>query len=78
MVLIILILIWIASFFYCVNISDDKGYGHPLWCLFGFFLGPLSVIPVAGLPDKKLRYLILQIREEYNSINNEDKVQNIK
>ena len=72
-----IVLTWIASFFYCINISDDKGYGHPLLYLHGFFLGPLSVIPVAGLPDKKLRYLMRQIREEYNSINKEDKVQNI-
>jgi len=73
-----IILLWIASFFYCINISDDKGYGHPAWFLFGLLLGPLSVIPVAGLPDKKLRYLMRQIREEYNSINKKDKVQNIK
>ena len=72
-----IILLWIASFFYCINISEDKGYGHILWILFGFLLGPLSVIPVAGLPDKKLRYLMRQIREEYNSIKKEDKVQNI-
>ena len=72
-----IVLIWITSFFYCINISDDKGYGHPLWYLLGLFLGPLSVIPVAGLPDKKLRYLMRQIKEEYNSINKEDKVQNI-
>jgi len=72
-----ILLIWIASFFYCINISDDKGYGHPLWYLFGFFLGPFSIIPVAGLPDKKLRYLMRQIRVEYNSINKEDKSRNI-
>jgi len=76
--LFFILLIWIPSFFYCIQITADKGYESLLWCFFGFFLGPLSVIPVAGLPDKKLRYLMLQIREEYNSINKGDNFQNIK
>ena len=37
------------------NIANSKGWEGSSWGIAGFLLGPLALLAVVGLPDKKLR-----------------------
>ena len=55
-------LIWLTVIFLglvcallCSNIANSKGWEGSSWGITGFLLGPLALLAVVGLPDKKLR-----------------------
>lgn len=45
----------------CEKVADSKGLMSGGWGAAGFLLGPLALIAVAGMPDKRLRRILLAI-----------------
>ena len=50
-----LIGIWIASAMVASNVAAAKGLDGSSWALVAFFFGPIGLIGVAGIPDRRLR-----------------------
>ena len=50
-----LIGIWIASAIVASNVAEAKGLDGSSWALVAFFFGPIGLIGVAGMPDRRLR-----------------------
>ena len=48
-------LLWIFTGVITGVVAVDKGHAFSSWALVGFLLGPIGLIAVAGLSDKKLR-----------------------
>ena len=72
----IILIGWIASFYYCGKIVNDKGYGEFIGYFFGAIFGPFAVIPVAGLPDRKLKSLMKKFIDKHKAIKKEGEVKN--
>jgi len=53
--LLVLITIWVASAVVASNIASAKGLDVWGWSLAAFFFGPIGLIGVAGMPDRRLR-----------------------
>ena len=53
--LLVLIGIWIASAMVASNVAAAKGLDGSSWALVAFFFGPIGLIGVAGIPDRRLR-----------------------
>lgn len=53
--LLVLIVIWIASAMVASNVAEAKGLDGSSWALVAFFFGPIGLIGVAGMPDRRLR-----------------------
>ena len=68
MLIIVLLVGWIASAFFCAQVADEKGYSGTSWGIAGFVFGFFALIAVAGLPDKKLRKYIRLIGEKQKAI----------
>ena len=62
MIIFVLLIGWIASAFFCAQVADEKGYSGASWGIAGFLFGFVALIAVAGLPDKKLRKYVHQIK----------------
>tara|TARA_B100000212_G_C26926163_1_gene344130 strand:- start:9 stop:509 length:501 start_codon:yes stop_codon:yes gene_type:complete len=75
MLLLVLLIVWIASAFFCASVANAKGYSYTSWFIAGFFFGFIALISVAGLPDKKLRNYILQIGLKQDAIQEENLVE---
>ena len=45
----------------CERVASSKGLQAGGWCAAGLLLGPLALIAVAGMPDKKLRRTLMAI-----------------
>ena len=56
-------LLWIPCAFFSGVIADDKGHGGVAWFFGGLFLGPLGLVAVAALSDRKLRRYIRLMAE---------------
>ena len=54
--LLVLIGIWIASAMVASNVAEAKGLDGSSWGLVAFFFGPIGLIGVAGMPDRRLRF----------------------
>ena len=67
-IIVVLVIVWLASGFYCAAVAESKGHDGISWALGGLFFGFIALIAVAGLPDKKLRKYIRQIGEKQNAI----------
>lgn len=58
---------WLVCAGFCGTVAEEKGYSSGMWIFGGLLFGPLALIAVAGLPDKKLRnILMLQSKERLN------------
>ena len=68
MLIIVLLVGWIASAFFCAQVADEKGYSGIGWGFAGFIFGFFALIAVAGLPDRKLRRYIRLIGEKQKAI----------
>ena len=68
MLIIVLLVGWIASAFFCAQVADEKGYSGIGWGFAGFIFGFCALIAVAGLPDRKLRRYIRLIGEKQKAI----------
>ena len=71
MLVIVLLVGWVASAFFCAQVADEKGYSGTAWAFAGFIFGFFALIAVAGLPDKKLRKYLRQIGVKQKAINEE-------
>ena len=56
-------LLWIPCAFFSSVIAYDKGHGGVAWFFGGLFLGPLGLVAVAALSDRKLRRYIRLMAE---------------
>lgn len=56
--LVLLIALWVPCAVFCGTIAEDKGHGGIAWFWAGLLFGPLGLIAVAGLSDRKLRRYI--------------------
>jgi len=56
-------LLWIPCAIFCGTISADKGHNGIAWFCGGLFLGPLGLVAVAALSDRKLRRYIRLMAE---------------
>ena len=59
--LLVLITIWVASAVVASNIASAKGLDVWGWSLAAFFFGPIGLIGVAGMPDRRLRQYMKSI-----------------
>ena len=59
--LLVLITIWVASAVVASNIASAKGLDVWAWSLAAFFFGPIGLIGVAGMPDRRLRQYMKSI-----------------
>ena len=53
--LLVFIGIWIASAMVASNVAAAKGLDGSSWALVAFFFGPIGLIGLAGIPDRRLR-----------------------
>ena len=83
MILLIVILL-IASGYYCSVVAGEKGYNRTNWFLGGLLFGFLALLAAVGLPNKKLDRYIRRIglkqgaftEDEYSEISNTGKNDN--
>lgn len=59
MIVVFVVLIILAQM--VGQVAEEKGYRRMPWALATFFLGPLPVVLVAGLPDRHSRALLQRI-----------------
>ena len=67
----IYLLIWLPTAFFTSNVARSKDYNVFPWFLGGLFFGPIALISIAGMPDKKSKtYLrvIAEILDEMESV----------
>ena len=60
---IALFFIWIPCAIYCGTTSEDKGHNGFSWFWAGLLFGPIGLIAVAGLSDRKQRRYIRLMAE---------------
>jgi hypothetical protein len=48
--------VWLPCGIYASVTAEDKGHGWLSWFLGGLIFGPIALIAVAGLGDRKLRH----------------------
>ena len=51
------LLIWIPCEIYSGVVAEEKGHGGIAWFWGGLIFGPMALISVVGLPDRKIAYL---------------------
>ena len=61
--LLALLFLWIPCAIFCGTISDDKGHNGFSWFWGGLFFGPLGLLAVAALSDRKQRRYIRLMAE---------------
>ena len=49
------LLIWLPCGIYSGVVAEEKGHGGIAWFFGGLLFGPMALISVVGLPDRKLR-----------------------
>ena len=58
------VLIWIPTASYTANVAGQKEYNSILWFIGGLFFGPLALIAIAGMPDRRARKYLRRIAEK--------------
>ena len=58
-----LLFLWIPCAIFCGTISEDKGHNGIAWFWGGLLFGPIALLAVAALGDRKLRRYIRLIAE---------------
>ena len=61
--LIALLFLWIPCAIFCGTISEDKGHNGIAWFWGGLLFGPIALLAVAALGDRKLRRYIRLMAE---------------
>ena len=57
--------------FFSSNIASNKDYDRVNWFFAGLFFGPLGLLAISGMPDKKLRRYI-QLLAKAQGVDSED------
>ena len=70
--LIAFFLIWLPIGFFTNTVANSKDYNGLAWFLGGFLFGPIALISIVGMPDKKSKTYLRVIAEildeiEYNN-----------
>ena len=71
--LIAFFFIWLPIGFFTTTVANSKDYNGLTWFLGGFLFGPIALISIVGMPDKKSKtYLrvIAEILDEMEYYNN--------
>ena len=69
--LIAFFFIWLPIGFFTTTVANSKDYNGLTWFLGGFLFGPIALISIVGMPDKKSKtYLrvIAEILDEMESV----------
>ena len=61
--LIALLFLWIPCAIFCGTIAEDKGHSGIAWFWGGLLFGPIGLLAVAALSDRKLRRYIRLMAE---------------
>lgn len=56
------------------NVAEAKGLDGFSWGLVGFFFGPIGLIAVAGMPDRRLRHYMRSIAIKLEAIEEKESV----
>ena len=56
------------------NVAEAKGLNGSSWALVGFFFGPIGLIGVAGMPDRRLRQYMRSIAIKLEAIEEKESV----
>ena len=56
----------------CGSVANAKGLESSGWGMAGFLFGPLALIAVAGMPDKRLRLTLLALAEHQGATIDEE------
>ena len=67
-----LIGIWIASAMVASNVAAAKGLDGSSWALVAFFFGPIGLIGVAGIPDRRLRSYMRSVAIKLEAIKKQE------
>ena len=70
--LIAFFFIWIPIRFFTTTVANSKDYNGFAWFIGGVLFGPIALISIAGMPDKKSKKYLRVIAEildemEYNN-----------
>ncbi len=63
--------IWIPIVFFTTTIANSKDYNGLTWFIGGFLFGPIALISIAGMPDKKLKKYLRVITEILDEMSSE-------
>ena len=74
-IVIAFLIIWIPTALFTANVAEQKECNAILWFIGGFFFGPLALIAIAGMPDRRARKYLRRIAEKLDP---EDKKSSIK
>ena len=66
--LIIFLFVWLPCAFFTVNVAANKDCYVIPWFLGGFFFGPIALISIAGMPDRRSRKYMRLIAEKLEAI----------
>ena len=67
------LLIWIPCGIYSGVVAEEKGHGGIAWFWGGLIFGPMALISVVGLPDRKLRSYLKALATKQEALINKDK-----
>ena len=67
------LLIWIPCGIYSGVVAEEKGHGGIAWFWGGVIFGPMALISVVGLPDRKLRSYLKALAIKQEALIDEDK-----
>ena len=70
--MLVSIVIWIASAMVASNVAEAKGLDGSSWSLAAFFFGPIGLIGVAGMPDRRLRSYVRAVAVKLEAIEQQD------
>ena len=59
---------------FTANVADQKECNAILWFVGGFFFGPLALVAIAGMPDKRARKYLRRIAEKLDPDNTKNAV----
>ena len=63
------LVVWLPTAFFTSNVAGQKECNSFLWFIGGFFFGPLALIAVAGMPDRRARKYLRRIAEKLDPEN---------
>ena len=60
---LLVLLVWIPCGFFAAVVAEGKGHNGIAWFFGGFLFGPMGLLAVVGLEDRKLRRYIRLLGE---------------
>ena len=69
--LIAFLFIWIPIGFFTTTVANSKDYNGLTWFIGGFLFGPIALISIVGMPDKKSKKYLRVITEILDEMSSE-------